>query len=385
MYPMEVSGSWGLNIRGIDWLYLYTMSHSQPTILLLDKELHSLSWNDVKRLALHLDDCMTNALLEDIEHDRAEVTGCKIAAMEEWLKRDGSASWGKVVSALRTVSMHALASHVESEYCKPSTTPQPSTPSESGSVDPSVLFPQLPTEPTAHLLCPMEPQSSLTPASPQLSQLEYQAASDNTASYCGATVSGNGSRGDRMSKVKAIREEAAYLQGQFMTLLWDTRTYFIEIEKMSSRFLRRFKLTLKILPLSKRHQHLLFLKEEKQCIMNATDVDEIFDILEPYWNYVDYALLEFLVKEFGTEELQQKMKQYIAELELFEKKTSVEDFDLAVKDKRVLRAHFRTVTVTQSKDPAKCSLYEVRQLKNEVVNRSTLSEYAVYLQGVKIS
>jgi hypothetical protein len=336
---------------------------------------------------------MTNALLEDIEHDRAEVTGCKIAAMEEWLKRDGSASWGKVVSALRTVSMHALASHVESEYCKPSTTPQPSTPSESGSVGPAVLFPQLPTEPTAHFL---RPQSSLTPASPQLSQLEDQAASDSTTSsqiittimssseaslvppvYCGATVSGNSS--------EAIREEAAHLQEQFVTLLVNTRIYFIKKEVMSRRFPKEFKVALKTLLLSKRHQHLLFLKEKNESIKNAADTDEIFDIIEPYLNYTDYSLLEFLIKEFGTKELQQEMKRYIADLEQFEKKTSVEDFELAVQDQQVLPAHFRTVTLPQSKDPAKCSLYEVRQLMNEVVNRSSLSEYTVYLQGVDIS
>ena len=367
------------------------MSHSQPTILLLDRELHSLSWNDVKRLALHLDDCMTNALLEDIEHERAEVTGCKRAAMEEWLKRDSAASWGKVVSALRTVSMHALASHVESEYCKPLTTPQPSTPSESGSVGPAVLFPQLPTEPTAHFL---RPQSSLTPAPPQLSQLEDQAASDTASSqiistmssseaslvpplYCGAAVSGNSS--------EAIREEAAHLQEQFVTLLVNTRMCFIKKEVMSRRFPKEFKVALKTLLLSKRHQHLLFLKEKNESIKNAADTDEIFDIIEPYLNYTDYSLLEFLIKEFGTRELQQEMKRYIAQLEQFEKKTSVEDFELAVQDQQVLPAHFKAVTLPQSKDPAKCSLYEVRQLKNEVVNRSSLSEYTVYLQRVKIS
>ena len=72
-------------------------------------------------------------------------------------------------------------------------------------------------------------------------------------------------------------------------------------------------------------------------------------------------------------------------LEQFEKKTSIQDFNLAVEDKRVLPDHFRIVTVTQDKDPAKCSLYEVRQFKNEVVNRSTLRGYTVYLQGVQCS
>ena len=61
--------------------------------------------------------------------------------------------------------------------------------------------------------------------------------------------------------------------------------------------------------------------------MKAKDIDEIFDILEPYWDYTDYSLLEYLIKEFGTRELQQEMERYIAQLEQFEK-------DLAVQGKR---------------------------------------------------
>ena len=36
-------------------------------------------------------------------------------------------------------------------------------------------------------------------------------------------------------------------------------------------------------------------------------------------------------------------------------------------------------------DPKKCSLYEVRQFKNAVINRSTLNDYAIYLKGVSCS
>ena len=73
--------------------------------------------------------------------------------------------------------------------------------------------------------------------------------------------------------------------------------------------------------------------------MKATSVDEICDILGPYWNYTEYAFLECLINELGTRELQEEMKKYIAELEQFEKKTSVRDFNLAAKKKLNLPAH----------------------------------------------
>ena len=298
-------------------------------------------------MALHLDGRMTGALLDDIEHDYSTASACKIAAMEEWLKRDSAASWYKVVSALRTVSMDTLALQIESKYCKPSTEPLTAPKlSESGNVRPAVNSPP-----------------------PELAPVD----TDNS-------VDGNETDG---AKFQATTEEATQLQEQFVTVLTHTKKCFKkkEAKSKSQRFLKNFKVTLTSLPLSKKkHQRHLFLKKENDRITKTMDTDEIFCVLEPYWNYIDYAFLGYLIKEFGTEELQQEMEQYIRELEQFEKKTSVQDFDLAVEDNRVLPAHFKTVTRPPFKDPAECSLHEVRQFKNEVVNKSNLSEFTLYVK-----
>ena len=64
----------------------------------------------------------------------------------------------------------------------------------------------------------------------------------------------------------------------------------------SKDFLTKFKVTLTTLPLSRRYQHLLFLENKKIQIKKAEDIDELFDILDPYWNYVDYT--DFLIASF---------------------------------------------------------------------------------------
>ena len=179
------------------------------------------------------------------------------------------------------------------------------------------------------------------------------------------------------ANAQVIREEVSQLQEQFVTVLTHTKKFLFQ----KKTFWGGFKFRLTQLPLSKGCPH--FLKKEQDDIMKAVDTDEICNILKPYWNYIDYALLKHLIKMFATEELKEEMVRYIAELELFEKKTSVQDFDSAFQDNRVLPAYFKTVTITQAKDPAEYSLHDARQLRNEVVNRSTLQEYTVYLQGVR--
>ena len=166
-----------------------------------------------------------------------------------------------------------------------------------------------------------------------------------------------------------------------MTVLTHTKIRLVKKEAKSKEFLIDVQTTLTTLPLSKRYQHLHFLKE-KDLIKKAKDIEEIFDILDPYWNYVDYAFLEFIIKEFGTSKLKEEMEKYIAELEQFEKRTTVQDFNLATLEKRSIPNSFTSLTLKLFKDPAKCTLYEVCQLKIDVVNRSTLNGFTVYFEKV---
>ena len=182
--------------------------------------------------------------------------------------------------------------------------------------------------------------------------------------------SGSRSRG---ADVQAIAKEVAQLQERFVTVLTHTKVFF---QKKMLWYRLKFELSTLM-----KCQHLL--QEERDRIANAIDADEMFDILKFHWNYVDYAFLKHLIEKIGTTQLQKEMEGYIAELEKFEKKMSVQDFDSAVQDQRDLPTHFRSVTITLSKNPAEYSMHDVRQLKNEVVNQSTLHECAVYLQAVR--
>ena len=74
------------------------------------------------------------------------------------------------------------------------------------------------------------------------------------------------------------------------------------------------------------------------------------------------------------------MKEYIADLEDFEKTTSVKDYNSAALDKIQIPAHFEKLPLKQLKDPAQCSLYEVRQLKNELENQANLTGYSIFFR-----
>ena len=329
----------------------------------LVSELQSLSWSDVKCMAIHLDR-MDLAVLDQIEENHPNDSKQRVMyAMKEWLQRDTEASWKKVVGALRKINMNALATEIEGKYYAVMTTPHfleptPLLSSQSASLE---------SQPTSSVAT----ASTCSSTGPLVHSLEHIAmpSQDETC----------------IDEIQGIKNKAAMLQTKFTRVLIHTKICFMDKEEESGKFLRDFQVTLTSLPLFKQHENKDFLKEEKIHIKKAKDVDKNFDILDPYWNYVDYDLLEYIVKEFGTEELQKEMKEYIAELEQFEKKTTVHDFNLATWDKVLVPAHYRNLSVKLEEDSKECTLHDVRQFKNSIVNQSSLENYTLLFEGVSCS
>ena len=81
--------------------------------------LEELSWSDVKRMAIHLDESILT-LLKDIEWEYP-IEERLMYTMKAWLERDCGASWAKVVSALRKIEHNVLAQKIERTAPNPMT------------------------------------------------------------------------------------------------------------------------------------------------------------------------------------------------------------------------------------------------------------------------
>ena len=96
--------------------------------------------------------------------------------------------------------------------------------------------------------------------------------------------------------------------------------------------------------------------------MNAKSVNEVFLILDKYWNYTNYALLQYLVQKFGESALKEEMSECVASLENFEKKTTTLESSIAARNGRYPQkfvwGHFELsrVMVKLPRDPAVCTL-----------------------------
>ena len=118
--------------------------------------------------------------------------------------------------------------------------------------------------------------------------------------------------------------------------------------------------------------------------MEARKVSRIFQILKNHWNSRDYGLLEHLINEFGDVELRKTMIEYKTDLEAFERRTTVQQYQVA---RRTIEFpdNYSVVSVKLNKDPSVCTLWEVRCFVESLRNSASLEEYAGLMVGEDMS
>ena len=76
------------------------------------------------------------------------------------------------------------------------------------------------------------------------------------------------------------------------------------------------------------------------------------------------------------------MAEYLTELEMFEKSTSVLEFESAVEHKGKSPYNFTKIIIRLAKDPSECTLHDVRKLKEAITSEAAIETYALYMEDV---
>ena len=71
---------------------------------------------DWKSLGVQLD--ISPAMLQEIHvNNHGQVGDCKFAMVSVWLSSDKTCSWRKLIDALKSIGLHALAEGIREQYC----------------------------------------------------------------------------------------------------------------------------------------------------------------------------------------------------------------------------------------------------------------------------
>ena len=324
--------------------------------------LQDLSVEKTTELVFHLG--VEIKVLDDIALQYSGISR-KIHSIQAWLDSDTHASWGKLVSGLKQIGMTVVAKRVESTFVPQVEVPVTvctSVPVSSASVPPvQIVSSPAPLE-TGHVT-PVP--AALVPASVHPAVNPSQPPAMST------------------KRVAGVKDAIEQLEDEFADIKADTRSSLTEKESRDPKFLDRFRDHLLELPVAKKAIHVKFFDKNEDEIFSAKNIKRLFTIISRYCNYSNYEIILHLIKKFCEAALKSRMLHYRHSLIKFEKATTIDIYRLAIPAHRdeVLEA-FSKVVAKFNKPASVCTLYEVREMNEALVEKGDLHSYSVYVESV---
>ena len=147
-----------------------------------------------------------------------------------------------------------------------------------------------------------------------------------------------------------------------------------------------FKKRLINLNVRNREQHKEFLDAVIFSETTAESVNDVWRKLSDYWDFLNYTLLEHVIKKFGDRKLVAAMQAYKRRLEIFRRKTRLCDFAEHFKDisKGLLQKDLlmKFVVVKLDKDWQNCSLQDMENWKECLTHKLLLPSFITILRDI---
>lgn len=145
---------------------------------------------------------------------------------------------------------------------------------------------------------------------------------------------------------------------------------------------KQIKKHLMALPLKLKRDVAYMVGQNLPDIRQKVDLDRLFVYLDAtIWNFIDYTLLEHIIREFGSMELRRDMDRYVADITLFSKQTTVSQLIQYWPGRKDTPPKYCELTFKIDKDPDRCTLEELNVLRKELQKQflPPLSECALLL------
>ena len=128
------------------------------------------------------------------------------------------------------------------------------------------------------------------------------------------------------------------------------------------------------------HEHRMFTKKNYKLLSGAKSVEELILLLNTYWDYFNYTLLESIVDDYGSKKLQLSMKNYVSDLQGFLQRTTVAEYiasqnclpPVITNPKKFVK--IKSLIKKSVKD---IKLYEVEQYRLRFAQGTELQEFAL--------
>lgn len=127
------------------------------------------------------------------------------------------------------------------------------------------------------------------------------------------------------------------------------------------------------------------LDQHAPAIRRKMDMDRLFVYLDTtIWNFIDYILLEHIIRQFGSNQLRVDMEGYVADLTQFCKETTVSQLIRYWPGRSDAPTNYCPLTIRVKLDPDRVTVEQLNNMRKELCETflPPLSEFALLLWKV---
>ncbi len=172
-----------------------------------------------------------------------------------------------------------------------------------------------------------------------------------------------------------ISSRIDHFEGRFRTLRLSTLKYLEE----TNSSITDIKHSLLALPLAIRNEHEKLLVVKYSLVEKAESVGGVFAIITSYLSYLDYSLLEHIIKEFGSESLKSQMKVYARDMKEFRMNTTISSIIPYLPRRSDLQEGFAALKIKLNFDPDTMTLEDLNEQRKQLASEFLLSDFALLM------
>ena len=147
--------------------------------------------------------------------------------------------------------------------------------------------------------------------------------------------------------------------------------------------LQRLKRCITLLPASTKDQHIAFIRENLSEIKESKCMEDIFLLLNLYWDFLNYTLLEHIVSEFGNNDTKAAMAKYVCELVAFRRATKLSEFISHWPCTGKVPPDMSRLVIKMDRDWSNCTLEDVEQFRRTLTQKLLLPSFTVLLRDAE--
>ena len=175
------------------------------------------------------------------------------------------------------------------------------------------------------------------------------------------------------------KEEEKQLEKTFDDIILHAQEDMIR-NKIKIRYLRHSIIRL---PGDLKREHEFFVEKVKTELKKAESIEDIFLILDDYWDYLNYSLLEHIVdRHVSSDEVKKEMTEYAKEISSFRMKTRLNIFYHVHKRIPKVDEKFRSVVTKQAVSWSTATLEDVEKFRNDLCSELSLQTFSLQLAVV---